>query len=77
MATSMITLPASLISNPSADQVRGFRAWNEHRPDHQISQAKLLADGVAVAVEDVDVGGHDVIEIRNRSILTSRMVISA
>src|SRR4029079_2534466 len=45
------------------DETWRFGAGNEHGTNDEVGQAELLADGVAVAVEDVDVGRHNVVEV--------------
>ena len=45
------------------DQPRRLGAGDQHGADHQVGPRKLLADGVAVAEQAVDVGRHDVVEV--------------
>src|SRR6185369_13101521 len=45
------------------DQVGGFRAWNEHRADDQVSQLEILANCVAIAEQDIHIGRCHVVEI--------------
>ena len=45
------------------DQLRGSRTFDEHGSDDQVRLTKLLADGVSIAEQRVDIRRHDVFQV--------------